>query len=127
LRFSASSPPIFFFRASRLQAASSRDISQMQASQCGSQMGAKLREEVYDEHGIGGGGVKYCGNNDAQLGRINVIYHGASGRRYVLRSVLFDLGPGVIGAVRASPLGELFRQGPLHKSRARVLLNPTVV
>jgi hypothetical protein len=27
-----------------------------------------------DGHGIGGDG-EYCGNNDAQLGRINVLYH----------------------------------------------------
>jgi hypothetical protein len=29
-----------------------------------------------DEHGIGGDG-EYCGDNDAQLDRINVFYHGA--------------------------------------------------
>jgi hypothetical protein len=29
-------------------------------------------------HIIDGDG-KYCGDNDAQLGRINVLYHGASG------------------------------------------------
>jgi tubulin beta len=59
-------------------------------------------------------------------------------------AVLFDLEPGVIGAVRASPLGELFRPKNLvnqnagadsnwskghyvHKGWARKLLNPTVV
>jgi len=57
-----------------------------------------------DEHGIGGDG-EYCGDNDAQLGRINVFYHEASGDKYVPRTVLYDLEPGVIGAVRASPLG----------------------
>jgi tubulin beta len=61
-------------------------------------------------HGIGGDG-EYCGDNDAQLGSINVFYHGASGGRYVPRTVLFE--PGMIGAVRASPLGELFRPGNL--------------
>jgi tubulin beta len=29
---------------------------------------------VCDEHGIGSDG-EYCGDNDAQLGRINVFYH----------------------------------------------------
>ena len=57
-----------------------------------------------DEHGIGGDG-EYCGDNDAQPGRIDVFYHEASGDKYVPRTVLFDLEPGVIGAVRASPLG----------------------
>jgi tubulin beta len=57
-----------------------------------------------DEHGIGDDG-EYCGDNDAQLGRINVLYQEAFGDKYVPRTVLFDLEPGVIGAVRASPLG----------------------
>jgi len=57
-----------------------------------------------DEHGIGGD-REYCGGNDAQLGRINVFYHEASGDKYVPRTVFFDLEPGVIDAVRASPLG----------------------
>ena len=63
-----------------------------------------------DEHGIGGDGL-YAGDNDAQLDRINVFYHEASGGKYVPRSILFDLEPGVIDAVKASPLGGLFRPG----------------
>jgi hypothetical protein len=35
-----------------------------------------------DEHGIGGDG-EYCGGNDAQLDRTNVLYHEASGGKYV--------------------------------------------
>jgi tubulin beta len=31
-----------------------------------------------DEHGIGGDG-EYCGDSDAQLDRINLFYHEASG------------------------------------------------
>jgi tubulin beta len=57
-----------------------------------------------DEHGIGGVG-EYCGDNDAQLGRINVFYHEASGEKYVPRTVLSDLEPSEIDAVRASTLG----------------------
>jgi tubulin beta len=57
-------------------------------------------------HDIGGDGG-YCGDNDAQLGRINVFYHEASGGKYVPRTVRFE--PGMTDAVRASPLGELFR------------------
>ena len=55
-------------------------------------------EVVCDEHGIGGSG-EYCGDNDAHLGRIGIFYHEAFGGRYVPRSVLFDLEPGLIGAV----------------------------
>jgi tubulin beta len=65
-----------------------------------------------DESGIGGDG-EYCGESDAQLDRISVFYHEASGGTYVPRTVFFDLEPGVIGAVRASPLGKLFRSGDL--------------
>jgi tubulin beta len=66
---------------------------------------AKFWEVVCDEHGNGGGG-KYCGGGEY---RNNVLYHEASGCKYITRALLFDLEPGVIGAVRASPLGELFR------------------
>jgi tubulin beta len=56
---------------------------------------------VCDEHGIGGGG-EYYGGNDAQLDRINVLYHVASGGKYVPRAVLMDLEPGVIDAAALS-------------------------
>jgi tubulin beta len=57
-----------------------------------------------DENGIGGDG-EYFGDNDAQLNRMNVLYHEASGGKYVPRAVFFDLDPGAINAVRASSLG----------------------
>jgi tubulin beta len=56
---------------------------------------------VSDENGIGGGGED-CGDNDAQFGRINVFYHEAPGGKCVLRAVLMDIRPGVIGAVTQS-------------------------
>jgi tubulin beta len=61
---------------------------------------------------------QYCGDNDAQLGRFNVIYDEASGGKCVPRAVLFDLEPGVIDAVRASPLGEPFHQEKLVNQNA---------
>jgi tubulin beta len=79
-------------------------------------------------YGIGGDG-EYCGDNDAQLDRINVFYHGASGGEYAPRTVLFESG--MIDAVRAShacralPSGQVrelkrgrgqqLGQGPLKK------------
>jgi hypothetical protein len=53
-----------------------------------------------DEHGIGGDG-----DNDAQLDRIKVFTARPRAARKVPLAVFFDLEPGVIGAVRASPLG----------------------
>ena len=38
-------------------------------------------------------------SNDAQLGRLNVFCHEASGGSYVPRAVVFDLEPGVVVAV----------------------------
>jgi tubulin beta len=64
---------------------------------------------------IGGDG-KYCDDNDAQLGRINVFYHEASGGKYVPRTVLIE--PGIFDAVCASPLGEIFRPGNLVNQNA---------
>jgi tubulin beta len=71
-------------------------------------MDTKLYKVLCGEKGIGGDG-EYCGDIDAQLGRIIALFHGASGGKYVPRAELFDLEPGLIGALRASPLGELFR------------------
>jgi hypothetical protein len=76
----------------------------MQASQCGNQMGTKF--------------WVYYGGNYAQFDRINVFYLGFSGGKYVTGAVLFDLEPGVIGAVSVSPLGELFRPGSLANQNA---------
>jgi tubulin beta len=64
-------------------------------------MGTKFLEVVCDEHGIGGSG-EYCGDSDTHLGRINVFYSDALGGKWVPCAVLFDLEPGVIGAVTLS-------------------------
>jgi tubulin beta len=89
----------------------------MQAGQRGNQMGTKFLEVVCDEHGTGGDG-DYCGDNDAQLGCINVLYHEASGGKHVPFAVLFDLEPGVTNAVRASLLGEFIRRDNLVNRNA---------
>jgi hypothetical protein len=80
-------------------------------------MGTKFWRMVRDENGIGGGG-EYFGENDAQLDLRNVFYHEDSGGRYVPHAVFFDLEPGVIGAVRALPLGKLFCPGDLVSKNA---------
>jgi hypothetical protein len=64
---------LFLRRAPHLQAVSLREISHMQAGQCGNEMGTMLLEVVCDENSICGGG-EYLGDNDAQLGRINACY-----------------------------------------------------
>jgi tubulin beta len=64
-------------------------------------MGTKFGQVLCDEHGIGGS-AQYCGDSDAHLGRIKVFYQQALGGKYVPCAVLFDLEPGVIGAVTPS-------------------------
>jgi hypothetical protein len=58
-------------------------------------------------HDIGGDG-EYCGDNDAQLGRINVFYHEASGGTYVPRTEFYephDQRYARVAASRALPSG----------------------
>ncbi|KAG7176257.1 Tubulin beta-1 chain-like 2 [Homarus americanus] len=65
-------------------------------------------EVISDEHGIAPSGL-YNGTHDIQLERINVYYNEVTGGRYVPRSVLVDLEPGTMDAVRTSPYGSLFK------------------
>jgi tubulin beta len=71
-------------------------------------MGTAISKVLCDENGFRGDG-EYSGDSDTKLDLINVFGHWASGGMYVPRADLLNLEPGVIGAVRASPLGELFR------------------
>jgi hypothetical protein len=66
------------------------------------------------------GDGEYSGGNGVQFDRINVFYHEASCGKYVPRAVPFDLEPGVIGALRTSPLGEHFCPGSLMNQNAGV-------
>ena len=86
-------------------------------------MSTKFWEVVCDEHGIGGSG-EYCGGNNAHLDLINVFYHGALGGKFVPREVLFDLGPGVIGAAAPNRRSESFQSGQFREQYARVKIGP---
>ncbi|CAL1544362.1 unnamed protein product [Lymnaea stagnalis] len=85
-----------------------REIVHVQAGQCGNQIGSKFWECISDEHGIDPTG-NYHGDSPLQLERINVYYTEASGGKYVPRSVLIDLEPGTMDAVRSGAFGQLFR------------------
>lgn len=85
-----------------------REIIHVQCGQCGNQIGAKFWEVISSEHGIDPTG-NFIGNNPNQLERINVYFNEAYGGKYVPRSVLVDLEPGVIDAVKSSPYGQLFK------------------
>lgn len=85
-----------------------REIIYLQAGQCGNQIGAKFWDAIIAEHGIGNDGT-YYGDNPQQLERIDVYFDEAAGGRYVPRSVLVDLEPGVLDMIKAGPTGTLFR------------------
>lgn len=85
-----------------------REIVQIQAGQCGNQIGAKFWEVIADEHGVDGRG-NYTGDSVIQLERINVFFRESQHGRWVPRAVLMDLEPGTMDSVRAGPFGALFR------------------
>lgn len=85
-----------------------REIVHLQTGQCGNQIGAKFWEVISDEHGVDPSGA-YVGTSPQQLERINVYFNEASSGKYVPRAVLVDLEPGTMDAVKAGPVGQLFR------------------
>jgi len=85
-----------------------REIIALQCGQCGNQIGTKFWEVISEEHGLDKSGF-YKGDSDLQLERIGVYYSEASDGKYVPRSILVDLEPGVLDGIRAGPMGSLFR------------------
>jgi len=85
-----------------------REIIALQCGQCGNQIGTKFWEVISEEHGLDKSGL-YKGDSELQLERIGVYYSEASDGKYVPRSILVDLEPGVLDGIKAGPLGSLFR------------------
>uniref|UniRef100_T1KPM6 Tubulin beta chain n=1 Tax=Tetranychus urticae TaxID=32264 RepID=T1KPM6_TETUR len=95
-----------------------REIIQIQTGQCGNQIGSKFWQVIADEHGIDGNGrctaindlsSKVTNDRTSKLERINVYFNEAGEGVYVPRSILVDLEPGTMEAVRSGPLGGIFR------------------
>jgi tubulin beta len=90
-----------------------REIVHIQAGQCGNQIGSKFWEVISDEHGISAHGTFEGRAPATQLERISVYYNevrrDSHDVRYVPRSILMDLEPGVLDSVRSGPYGKLFR------------------
>ncbi|XP_001606290.1 tubulin beta chain [Nasonia vitripennis] len=85
-----------------------REILNIQAGQCGNQIGSRFWEVISGEHGIQPDG-SYEGTNDLQLDKISVFFNETSFKRYIPRTVIVDLEPGTIDAIRSSAFGDLFR------------------
>ena len=65
---------------------------------------------ISGEHGIDPVG-RFVSSADAQdqLDKVNVYFNEANGGKYVPRSVLVDLEPGTMDAIRGGPYGQAFR------------------
>ncbi|KAF0289771.1 Tubulin beta-4B chain [Amphibalanus amphitrite] len=74
----------------------------------GAKSAFKFWEIISNEHGLSNVGL-YEGDSDLQIERINVYFNEGSDAKYVPRAVLVDLEPGTMDAVRAGPIGKLFR------------------
>ncbi|OWF49201.1 tubulin beta chain-like [Mizuhopecten yessoensis] len=84
-----------------------KEIVHIQAGQCGNQISTKFWEVICGDHGIDPTGV--CrGGTDLQLERVNVFFDESEHGRYMPRSVLVDLEPGTMDAIRSGPYGQIF-------------------
>jgi len=85
-----------------------REIIHVQVGQCGNQIGNAFWNTISKEHGIDATG-KYYGTSSYQRDRLDVYYNEAGEGKYVPRSVLVDLEPGTMEAIKSGPCSNLFR------------------
>merc|ERR1712164_26020 len=85
-----------------------REVVSFHAGQCGNQIGKEFWKIVSGEHGIDNTGT-YVGEQDDQLERAYVFYSESNSGKYVPRAINFDLEVGVLDAIKASPMGGLFK------------------
>ena len=63
---------------------------------------------ISNEHGVDATG-SYNGTSDVQLERLSMYYNEVSSCKYFPCTILLDLKPGKMDAVRSGPYGQLFR------------------
>lgn len=86
-----------------------REIINISVGQAGNQVGYKFWESLAEEHAICPDKGTFYGDNDVQIARSYVYFNEIQGGRFVPRSVLVDLEPGVLGNVAADKkLGKFF-------------------
>eukprot|EP01083_Nonionella_stella_P015451 43261_1 len=103
-----------------------REIVAIQVGQCGNQIGNVFWETMCKEHSVDVGTGKFkpaekesedkkeseangIDVDAMRLEKINVYFEETSSRRYVPRSILVDLEPGVLDALKARAIGTLFK------------------
>lgn len=95
-----------------------REIVSIQVGQCGNQIGNAFWEEICTEHDIDTGDGTFTASEtdkdlhngiNMKLEKLNVFFEETAKQRYVPRSVLVDLEPGVLDLLRSRPIGKLFK------------------
>ncbi len=85
-----------------------REIVSVHVGQCGLQMGLDFWEGALQEHSIQPDLT--CSNPDL-AGSCNTYFEEVDGSRFVPRSVMVDLEPGVVNSISASPYGDAILRG----------------
>ena len=86
-----------------------REIVSIAVGQCGNQVNAKFWDALVTEHGIDHDAGTWIGNDEKQIQKSDVYFNEIPGGRFVPRSVLVDLEPGVLNAVQSDKrMGRLF-------------------
>jgi tubulin beta len=86
-----------------------RGIVSVQVGQAGNQIGSAFWDTISVEHGIDDVG-NFAGDSPyQQLNRVNVYFNESANGKYMPRTVMVDLEPGVLDTVRASRRGGMFR------------------
>ncbi|KAK9471867.1 Tubulin/FtsZ, GTPase domain-containing protein [Dipodascopsis tothii] len=86
-----------------------REIISIQCGQAGNQISSAFWSTITGEHGLDGAGHLVDTSENQRLDKIDVFFSEASNSKYVPRSIAVDLEPSTLDAIRAGPLGELFR------------------
>lgn len=87
-----------------------REVISIQLGQCGNQICNKFWPTICDEHNISIDGKLL--DEHHRIGELNVYFEEVgerSGERFIPRTVLVDLEPGVIDGIRGGPAGGLYR------------------
>ena len=82
-----------------------REIVHLQVGQCGNQVSSKFWEVLATEHHLEASGLR---SSVTDLRGIHVYFNEVNGERYVPRTVLIDLEPGVLDAIHAGNYGGLY-------------------
>lgn len=86
-----------------------REIISLAIGQAGNQINQGFWDIITGEHGIDTSTGKINPEKDIQNDKVDVYFSEAQGGRYVPRSVLVDLEPGVLNAVKSNnKMGKLF-------------------